>query len=141
MEPRGCSLRGNLAFALSHDAVAYVACANVAPPVRFDEFGALVVLGPRKPLAVSRLRDRVLAVNVDSTRYQGFEADSGRRRPAIAAQLKARAVIDGRSVNSIVTDAIEQYTIAHPVPRAKMLELVHEIAPCDVALLKAPAKL
>lgn len=58
-----------------------------------------------------------------------------------AAQLKARAAIEGRSMNSIVIDAIEEYTTAHPVSRTKMLEMVRKIAQDDASLLEALAKL
>lgn len=52
-------------------------------------------------------------------------------------QLKARANIEHRSVNSIVVDAIHEYGKTHPISREKMLALVRCIVKEDAALLKA----
>ncbi len=55
-------------------------------------------------------------------------------------QLKARANIEHRSVNSIVVDAIHEYAKTHPVSREQMLALVRGIVKEDAALLKALAE-
>lgn len=55
-------------------------------------------------------------------------------------QLKARASIEHRSVNSIVVDAIHEYAKTHPVSREQMLVLVRGIVREDAALLKALAE-
>jgi len=56
---------------------------------------------------------------------------------AVVQQLKMRSAIEGRSVNEIVTAAIREYSTAHPLPRAQMLEMVRMIGVEDAALLKA----
>ncbi len=55
-------------------------------------------------------------------------------------QLKARANIEHRSVNSIVVDAIHEYAKTHPISREQMLALVRGIVKEDAALLKALAE-
>jgi plasmid stability protein len=60
--------------------------------------------------------------------------------PQVIQQLKLRSAIEGRSVNEIVSNAIREYSSAHPVPRAQMLEMVRAIAVEDAELLKALAE-
>jgi plasmid stability protein len=55
---------------------------------------------------------------------------------ATAEQLKLRAAIEHRSVNEIVSEAIQEYLQSHTVPRVRMLEMVRAIANEDASLLK-----
>jgi len=59
---------------------------------------------------------------------------------ATAEQLNLRAMIERRSVNEIVCDAVREYSESHPVSREYMLEIACAIAEDDAALLKALAE-
>lgn len=63
-----------------------------------------------------------------------------RLEEATAEQLKVRAMIERRSVNDIIGEAIEEYSKSHPVSRDNMLAMVRTIAKEDAALLKALAE-
>ncbi len=59
---------------------------------------------------------------------------------AAVQQLKVRSAAEGRSVNDIATAAIREYSNAHPVSRAQMLEMVRAIGVEDAPLLEVLAK-
>lgn len=63
-----------------------------------------------------------------------------RVEPEVAESLKARAAVEGRSMNDIVNQAIKEYSQNHPVSREAMIRLVRSIAHEDESLLAALAK-
>ncbi len=58
----------------------------------------------------------------------------------VARQLKMRSMIERRSVNVIVGEAIREYSTAHPISRENMLEMVRVIAKEDESLLRVLAE-
>lgn len=54
--------------------------------------------------------------------------------------LKLRATIEKRSMNEIISDAIQEYSRNHPISREDALAIVRAIATEDADLLKALAE-
>lgn len=57
----------------------------------------------------------------------------------MAEVLRLRAAIENRSMNEIVTDALDAYAKSHPIARENLLKMARMIAKEDAGLLQALA--
>jgi len=52
-------------------------------------------------------------------------------------QLRLRAQLEGKSMNSIISDALREYFRTRPIPKAKLREFASRVFKNDAALLEA----